>query len=220
MSPVTRPRTPGRKNSDRVAGIILAAGAAKRYGSCKQVTTIGGKPLLTWVIDAALKSRLTAVYIVMDFRQEEIRDFWAKLPRNPNLIPVDTSSQAKEMSASMKIGLAAAGSGNHTAAMFLLGDQPFIETEFINRMLTGCAETDRKICVASCNGRYRNPVIFHRRFWPELMGIDGDVGGRRVILANPEQVTRVECTNQKLFLDIDTPEDIKKAAQMLGRRPK
>jgi len=205
--------------SNRVAGIIMAAGASERFGSVKQVADIGGKPILACVIDAALESQLAAVFIVLDFQQAEIRRFWAKLPCHKRLTPVDASRIPKEMSASMKAGLTAAASENFTAAMFLLGDQPFVEAEFIDRMLTRFAETDRKICVASTNGRYRNPVIFHRRLWPDLMSISGDVGGRSVILDNPEQLTLVECTKRHLFWDIDTPGDLRKAVKILSHRP-
>ena len=60
-------------------------------------------------------------------------------------------------------------------------------------------------------GRRGNPVLWSRRFFPELMALDGDVVARHLIARHMEAVTEVEVLGNSAFLDIDTPEMLSNA---------
>jgi len=49
-------------------------------------------------------------------------------------------------------------------------------------------------------------VLWSRRFFPELMTLDGDIGARHLIAQHAEAVADVEVEGKSAFLDIDTPE--------------
>jgi molybdenum cofactor cytidylyltransferase len=65
--------------------------------------------------------------------------------------------------------------------------------------------------VPASEGRRGNPVLWSRRFFDELMTLEGDVGARHVIMRHPEAVAEVEAKGQSAFLDIDTPEALELA---------
>ncbi|MGE3149543.1 MAG: NTP transferase domain-containing protein, partial [Pseudorhodoplanes sp.] len=62
------------------------------------------------------------------------------------------------------------------------------------------------IVVPSIDGKRGNPVLWSRRFIPELMALEGDVGARHLIGRYPEAVAEVPVSGSAAFLDVDTPE--------------
>ncbi|MGD9042757.1 MAG: NTP transferase domain-containing protein, partial [Desulfobacterales bacterium] len=57
---------------NQTAGIILAAGAATRFGQPKQLLRLKDKYLIEWVLDAALNSRLARIVLVLGHAHQEI----------------------------------------------------------------------------------------------------------------------------------------------------
>jgi molybdenum cofactor cytidylyltransferase len=49
-------------------------------------------------------------------------------------------------------------------------------------------------------------VVWARRFFPELMALEGDVGARHLIARYPEAVAEVALTDKAVLTDVDTPE--------------
>ena len=67
------------------------------------------------------------------------------------------------------------------------------------------------IAVPVSDGRRGNPVLWSRRFFKELMTLDGDVGARHLIAKHAEAVAEVAVDGQSAFLDIDTPQALEAA---------
>ena len=60
--------------------------------------------------------------------------------------------------------------------------------------------------VPTIDGKRGNPVVWSRRFFPELMALEGDVGARHLIGRYPEAVAEVPVTGTAALVDVDTPE--------------
>ncbi len=117
---------------------------------------------------------------------------------------------AAGQSASVRYGLAAA----HKRAcgwMFLVGDQPFVTAGLIDVLIDAARKNPVKIIVPDYEGLPGNPVIFPVRFREQLLGLQGDEGGRAVIRRFPGDVLAVPVKNAVLGLDIDTSEAYNKA---------
>ena len=69
-------------------------------------------------------------------------------------------------------------------------------------------EQCREIVIPSWEGERGHPVLFSRRFFGELMAVDGDMGGRAVIAAHPEQVFLLPVNEKGVVMDIDRPGDL------------
>ena len=63
--------------------------------------------------------------------------------------------------------------------------------------------------VPTIDGKRGNPVVWSRRFFPELMALDGDVGARHLIGRYPEAVAEVPLTDTAALIDVDTPEALR-----------
>ena len=87
-----------------------------------------------------------------------------------------------------------------------------LDAELIDRLIEAF-EPDRGhlIAVPVSDGRRGNPVLWSRRFFRELMTLDGDVGARHLIAKHAEAVAEVPVEGDSAFLDIDTPQALEAA---------
>ena len=100
--------------------------------------------------------------------------------------------------------------------MVLLGDQPFIGAEAVERLVAAFAE-GAKVAVATYGGKRRNPVLFSREVWPLLEAeLAGDEGARSVLRRHPELVVEVPCEEVGDPTDVDTREDLRRLEEMRG----
>ncbi|MDP2645230.1 MAG: nucleotidyltransferase family protein [Desulfobacterales bacterium] len=190
------------------AGIILAAGRSTRFGKSKQLEKLNGKPLVAWVIEAALGSRLASVVLVLGHDEQNILAELGPKAFQPRLKVVANPEYRAGMSQSLRVGL---NQVRRTlpSVMFLLGDQPLLTAATINRLLENFWRSARGICVPTHAGQRGNPVIFSRLFYKQLLNLTGDMGARTLIESNPENVLQVEIEDPRCLLDVDTEEDLK-----------
>ncbi len=96
--------------------------------------------------------------------------------------------------------------------MIALADQPMVGAESVRRLIAAHA-AGATVVVAAYDGRPRNPVLIDRTHWAEVLATTtGDAGARPFLRAHPDLVTAVECGDTGRPDDIDTPEDLARAA--------
>jgi molybdenum cofactor cytidylyltransferase len=100
------------------------------------------------------------------------------------------------------------------AVVVILADQPALAPELIQTLVTRYQDTEALIVAPFHRGRRGNPVLFDRALFPELLAVEGDRGGRQLIVRHQEQVERVEVDDMAVVMDIDTRQDYER---MLGR---
>jgi molybdenum cofactor cytidylyltransferase len=211
MEIVTRPQprtVTDAEASRNVAAIVLAAGRSTRMGGPnKLLAEIDGKKLARIVAEQALASKATDVIVVTGHQAELVEQALAglnvKFVRNPDF--------AGGLASSVKAGIAAV-SANADGALVCLGDMPLTDAKLIDRLIEAF-EPDRGhlITVPVSDGRRGNPVLWSRRFFRELMTLDGDVGARHLIAKHAEAVAEVPVEGDSAFLDIDTPQALEAA---------
>lgn len=206
MEIVTRPqpRVPLEIDGNRnVAAVILAAGRSTRMGGPnKLLAELNGKKLVRIVAEQALASRASPVIVVTGHQGAEV----AAALDGLDVTLVDNPRFADGLATSVKAGIAAVPASSD-GAIVCLGDMPLIDTRLIDRLI-GSFAPDRGslIVLPVAGGRRGNPVLWSRRFFPELMTLDGDIGARHLIALHAEAVAEVEVDGKGAFLDIDTPE--------------
>ena len=62
------------------------------------------------------------------------------------------------------------------------------------------------VVVPTIDGKRGNPVVWSRRFFPELMALEGDIGARHLIGGYAEAVVEVPLDDTAALIDVDTPE--------------
>lgn len=186
----------------KIAGIVLAAGTSSRMGRNKLVETVHGKPLLRNAADAAIASRLDPVLVVTGHQAGQSTAALAGAP----VTLIHNRRYAEGLSSSLRAGLAAVPE-DCDGAMILLADMPDITPELIDRLIAAFdPRAGRAICVATAGQRRGHPVLWARRYFPELMTLTGDKGGREILQTHAAQVVEIESDDNAPLADIDTVE--------------
>lgn len=186
--------------------VVLAAGAARRYGRLKQAEKLAGQPLLRRVVEAALSSLASQVLVVLGCQAEQLWPVLAQID-HPRLAVVSNPLWEEGVASSIRAALTALG-GEIEATVFAQADQPFLSSREIDALLIRHAQTGAPIVAPRLGREIRSPVLFSRRLFPELAGLAGDVGGRQLIAQHSPEVEFVEVVNPLPYADVDTPADL------------
>jgi molybdenum cofactor cytidylyltransferase len=211
MEIVTRPQPRSgadTEGSRKVAAIVLAAGRSTRMGGPnKLLAELSGKKLVRIAAEQALSSKASEVIVVTGHQAElverALEGLRVKFVRNPDF--------AGGLASSVKAGIATV-SAEADGAVICLGDMPLIDAGLIDRLINAFApDRGHLITVPVAEGRRGNPVLWSRRFFKELMTLDGDIGARHLIAKHAEAVAEVPVEGEDAFLDIDTPQALEAA---------
>ena len=193
------------------AGIILAAGMSERFkDGPKQLLRLKGGYMIEYVIRASLDSKLDRIFLVLGHHHKKILKALAeniKYFKNDRLELIINRQYHQGMSSSVRAGLASIGN-KFGSVMFLLGDQPMVDSILIDLMLKQFYKSDKNICIPVYKGKRGNPTIFSREHFNLLQKVKGDLGGRDIILANPNDILKIETDSPACVYDIDTIDDL------------
>lgn len=173
----------------------------------KQLIRFKGKFLFEHVLDAALNSELGCVVLVLGYRYKAVLDAVAEKTRHPRLLIAINGRYRSGLSSSIKAGLRIVQK-EFPSVMFLLGDQPMVNAEYINLLLNRFWASEKSICAPVFQGMRGNPVILSNRWYDRLTALTGDIGARDIIASNYQELLEVYIDNQLLFIDIDTISDL------------
>ncbi|MGQ9490820.1 MAG: selenium cofactor biosynthesis protein YqeC [Anaerolineae bacterium] len=101
------------------------------------------------------------------------------------------------------------GSGDLSAIIFLLADQPGITPELLSALIQRHRETLAPVVAPRYRGQRGNPVLFDRATFPEFERLTGDVGARPIIQAHASEIAWVDWPTPEILQDIDTAKDYK-----------
>jgi molybdenum cofactor cytidylyltransferase len=205
MEIVTRPqpREEPLQTGRTIAAVVLAAGRSSRMGGPnKLLAEIGGRPLVRIVVDAVLASKARPLLVVTGHERERVERALAGLP----ITVVHNPNYAEGLGTSLKVGIAALPE-QLDGAVVCLGDMPQVDATLIDRLI-GAIDPDKGALVAvpTIDGKRGNPVVWSRRFFPDLMAVEGDVGARHLIGRYGEAVIEVPVSDTSVLADIDTPQ--------------
>ncbi|QNA46731.1 nucleotidyltransferase family protein [Lacibacter sediminis] len=196
-------------HTNKTGVIILAAGASSRLGSPKQLLAYSGATLLQHSIDAAQSSDASSVLVVLganaDLIKSEIGHTAANVVVNP---------EWKEgMASTIRCGLQTLVEMHPEteALIFMVADQPFVTAALLNNLMELNRNEQRSIVASKYGSTFGTPVLFTKRFFPELMELTGDVGAKSLVRKYMDEATFVSFPKGEI--DIDTVEDYKNLSE-------
>ncbi|MBL0901611.1 MAG: NTP transferase domain-containing protein, partial [Reyranella sp.] len=198
----------GPQQAPRVAVLVLAAGRSTRMGGPnKLLAEADGQALVVHAVKAALASQAVDVVVVLGHMADQVRPAIEKaVPPKSRIRFVTNPDFADGLSASVRTGIAALGP-NVDAAIVQLGDMPGVGSALLDRLMAAFSPVEgRSICVPTVNGKRGNPVLWARRFFPDMAELSGDSGAKHLIGEHADLVCEVEMAGEAAITDIDTPE--------------
>lgn len=208
--PAGRPRkASGASDSPGVAALVLAAGTSERFGGRKQLAHIADVSLLQLTLDAVRWSVVRTIVLVVGHHAAEvvgsIDASRVEVVHNP--------SYREGLSSSIRAGLAALQE-EVSGVLMVLGDQPLVRSDTINRLMEAFRSTDCRAVVPSFGGRRGNPVLLDISLRPQMELLEGDVGCRE-ILERLDDIQVVEVDDPGVLMDVDTLGDLDVVREML-----
>jgi molybdenum cofactor cytidylyltransferase len=208
MEIVTRPQPRDEPviTGHNIAAVVLAAGRSTRMGGPnKLLAEIAGRPLVRIAVEQALASRAKPVIVVTGHERERVeavlKGLSVQFVHNPDF--------AVGLGGSVRTGIAAVPAAAD-GAIVCLGDMPQVDAALIDRLIAGFSPEQGALAVVpTIEGQRGNPVLWSRRFFPDLMAIEGDVGARNLINRYGEAVVEVPVTGKGALVDVDTPEALR-----------
>ena len=188
-----------------ITGIILASGFSNRMGQNKLLIEVDGRRVIERVIDSCKNSMLDEIILV--YRVDELKDIGEKhgikTIFNPNAHLGQSASVIQGVEDSKDLN----------AFMFIVGDQPFLDTRVINKLIEEYRKDTKMIVTPYYNQKFGMPIIFPNIYKDDLLKVKGDKGGREIIENNKDLVKKIYFDNELLVIDIDTIEDLEKLNQ-------
>lgn len=183
--------------------ILLAAGSSSRLGRPKQLIEFQGKKLIQRSVEVFQKSPADSIVVVLGWNPELIKtgfDF--------EHIPFVINDNWEEgMASSMQAGLRFLMEKELPEQIILmLCDQPFVDAELLNRLISEKKNSGKGIVACSYSGILGVPAIFDQAYFEELLGLKGSEGAKKVILKNKADVLVVDFPLGAM--DLDTEEDL------------
>jgi len=198
---------------NKIAGLLLAAGASSRMGQPKQLLPLGKRSLLEHAIRQALGSRIDLLFLVLGSHAKEIRERLAPELLVSRLRIVENARYKEGISTSIIAGIRQIQSSyDHT--LILLGDMPWISSNLINHLIEEYLRSGLSLGAVKTRRGRSLPVIVGRKFYPQLHELRGDIGARELFHKFPREVCLVEQDGTYEDSDIDTPAEYEAARRL------
>lgn len=188
---------------NKYAVVVLAAGAAKRFGSNKLLAYISGEQIYERMLKKLRGFTGYKRYIVTGY--DEIRDAAEAM----GVQAVENKETEKGISRSLSLGLQKCLQDNPDVqgVLFTVCDQPNLSFTTMWSLMRQAMLHPGKIVCASHGQTLGNPVLWDRKYFNELLELKGDVGGKALLAKHQEDLLCVETQRTELH-DIDRREEL------------
>jgi CTP:molybdopterin cytidylyltransferase MocA len=180
-----------------VVGLVLAAGAGRRFGGPKAVVELAGERLVDRAVRVLAEGGVAQAYVVSGPVALSV----------PGAAVVDNPDWESGMASSLLAGLDALPA-DAEAALVVLADHVGVTAAAVERVAAAAAGTS-SLVAATYDGRQGHPVVLGRDWWPEVHATaEGDQGARAMLAAHRDELVPVECSDVASAADVDRPGDL------------
>ena len=192
-----------QSDAEDLHAIVLAAGAASRFGSAKQLVRVGDRPLVTLIAGRAAQVVGQALIVVLGARAAEL----APLLKHGSGSVVVNRQWREGLASSIRAGVARLP-GSCAGVMLLLADQACVTAEDLRRLAATWQRQPLGVAAAAYGATVGAPAIFPRHLFGELSELRGDSGARTLLKRHTDRLVRVPMASAAF--DLDTAEDLLK----------
>jgi molybdenum cofactor cytidylyltransferase len=184
------------------AAIVLAGGLSRRMGEVNKLhLPVQGVPMLRHSVEALLAADIKEVVVVLGHEYNNTVPLLSDLPIR---IAYNREFATGQMS-SVHCGLSSLTS-EHQGVFVALADQPALQAHhFILLRNAFLNRTQGDVAVPFFRGERGNPIVVSAACRQSILAGERNLGCRRFIDNNPEQIVRVHMPDDAVLRDLDTP---------------
>lgn len=184
---------------ERIAGIILAAGASTRMGDDKALLRWGEKTFLEHLLASLKKSQVGLVRVVLGANAAAVQ---ARLHLDPGEVVVNPQWEKGQLS-SLIAGLDSLPAGMVEGTVVCLVDQPAVSSRVIQTLIEKFYESGKLIVAPTYKSKRGHPALFSAALFEELRAAPLEVGARYVVGQHGSDVLEVETEDEGVVLNIN-----------------
>jgi CTP:molybdopterin cytidylyltransferase MocA/HD superfamily phosphohydrolase YqeK len=196
-----------------ITAIILAAGYSSRMGVFKPLLDLGGRPVVTRIVETCRQAGINEVIVVAGYRKELI-------------IPVIEGAGARAavneqyeegMFSSVIAGIAAM-EYEPQAFIVLPADIPLVRAATIRSLVSRFMEGKNRILVPSFRGDKGHPPLISAELQGVIVGYTGESGLKGALEELEPETVKVEVPDRNILFDVDDPADYGEMKERWKRR--
>ena len=206
------------------AAVIMASGTAERFGSDKLLAELQGRPVILRTADAVLKVfEDEDAPILLLTRRKEIAELVRREyshASNLEVILWKGGPQSETLRLAVQTLMKLPQKKQPDGCMFIAGDQPLIaETDLLNilKEFRMRPKEDPSVLRLASGGIPGNPVLWPAVYFDQLQALKGDKGGSQLLKGGRIPQILIEAASPASVLDIDTPEDLRQAVDLIDQ---
>ena len=190
--------------------IYLAAGKSSRMREHKLSMSLGDTTIGNKALSILLQSDLINYVFVVVNDKDTLK--WIS-GENKYLLTgikgqiIVCANAHKGLSSSLKEGFSFALTKPEDKILVCLADQPYINEEMINSLYQVKMDAKDEFVASSNRGEMKPPILFRREAYHKVLMLEGDTGARKLIKNGALQGKKIEFSEDKWFVDIDTKEE-------------
>jgi len=185
--------------------MILAAGESKRMGKPKLLLPYGEKTIIETIVETIVSSNVENTLVILGSGREKIEE---KIKNSPVKIVYNRDFRSGMLS-SVQCGFKALPEETR-AVLVVLGDQPKISADVINKLIDAYKSTGKGIVLPVYKKERGHPVLIDVKYGEEVENLSPEVGLRGTVYNHPEDILEVEVETPSIFQDIDDESDYKR----------
>lgn len=194
--------------SDRIAGIVLAAGASTRMSENKLLLELDDETLIERCVKRVLTAGLDPAIVVLGYQADLVRRRIDSLP----IHVVVNDRYEMGMNSSLGIGVAELGD-NVSAVCVVLADMPFVTAEMLREVVSRYRETGAPLVISRYGKINAPPTLFDHSLFAELQASDGEKMGKRLVERYRDAAEIVKWPEAALA-DVDEPDDYERSLEI------
>ena len=187
----------------RVGAVILGAGRSQRMGVPKLSLPWGDTTVIEQIVKNLQRSNVSPIVLVTGGARAEVQ----RLLSGAGVLFVHNSDYERtEMLESFKIGLREMPA-EVSACLVVLGDQPQMKHETVEKLLTHYRHDKDDLIVPSFHMKRGHPWLVGRRLWREIEDLDAHQTLRDFLNNRSSDIHYIDVNTNSILMDLDTPED-------------
>lgn len=186
----------------KIAMVILAAGASSRMKAIKQLLPWKNTTLLGNTIEQGLASKVDTIFVILGANKDKI----APQISNYEIQIIENRNWNLGMGSSISTAIQfITNSPTHFYAVLItLADQPLLDATFYNKLINKFLTNDKSIIATKRLEKGSVPAIFSAKHFKILLALNQDIGAKKIMKKHQENVLLFDA--QDAAIDVDTIE--------------